>query len=243
MIAGDPNIQSVELVAHALGDLCDELILVGGCAASLLIDAPTAPPPRITYDVDLLAVVTALHRYHALEGKFAQRGFSRDMSPDAPICRWRIGSILVDLMPTDESVLGFSNCWYPHAAESAMRITLPSGRAICLISAPAFLACKFEAFQTRGQSDFVLSHDFEDIINVIEGRSTVVAEIAASAPLLRDYLAAHFAQIIRREDFANILPGLLAYDELHSQRMASVMRRMTTIAAFPGADSAPVQSS
>ena len=243
MIAGDPNIQSVELVANALGDLCDELVLVGGCAASLLIDAPTAPPPRITYDVDLLAVVTALHRYHALEGKFAQRGFSRDMSPDAPICRWRIGSIVVDLMPTDESVLGFSNRWYPHAAESAMRIALPSGRTIRLISAPAFLASKFEAFQTRGQSDFVLSHDFEDIINVIEGRSAVVAEIAASVPRLRTYLAMHFAKIIGREDFANILPGLLAYDELHGQRVVSVMQRITTIAAFPCAESVPLQSS
>lgn len=47
MIAGDPNVRSVELVAAALGDLCDELVLVGGCAASLLVDAPTAPPPRL----------------------------------------------------------------------------------------------------------------------------------------------------------------------------------------------------
>jgi hypothetical protein len=43
VIATDPNIASVELVSAALGDLCDELVLVGGCAASLLIDAPAAP--------------------------------------------------------------------------------------------------------------------------------------------------------------------------------------------------------
>lgn len=232
MIAGDPNVQSVELVAHALGDLCDELILVGGCAASLLIDAPTAPPPRVTYDVDLLAVVTALHSYHALEDKFAQRGFKRDISQDAPICRWHIGSTLVDLMPTDESVLGFSNRWYPHAAESAMRITLPSGRIIRLISAPAFIASKFEAFQTRGQSDFALSHDFEDIINVIEGRATIVPEIAASIPALQHYLAAQFSEVIRREDFHNMLPGLVAYDALHGQRVAAIMQRMTAIASL-----------
>lgn len=59
MIAGDPNVQSVELVAAALGDLCDELVLVGGCAASLLIDAPTATPPRVTYDVDLISAHAA----------------------------------------------------------------------------------------------------------------------------------------------------------------------------------------
>jgi hypothetical protein len=33
VIAGDPNVQSVELVAAALGELCEELVLVGGCAA------------------------------------------------------------------------------------------------------------------------------------------------------------------------------------------------------------------
>ena len=230
MIAGDPNVQSVEFVAHALGDLCDELILVGGCAASLLIDAPTAPPPRVTYDVDLLAVVTALRSYHALEEKFAERGFKRDMSPDAPICRWRIGEILVDLMPTEESVLGFSNRWYPHAADSAMQMTLPSGRSIRLISVPAFLATKFEAFQTRGKSDLVFSHDFEDIINVVEGRAAIVAEVAASTPSLCSYLAAQFSLICQREDFRNVLPGLVAYDALHAQRVAVVTQRMADIA-------------
>lgn len=93
MISNDPNVQNVEMVAAALGDLCDELVLVGGCAASLLIDAPTAPLPRVTYDVDLVAVVTALRDYYALERKFEQRGFVRDVSPDAPICRWKIGAI------------------------------------------------------------------------------------------------------------------------------------------------------
>lgn len=86
----DPNVIRVEVVAEALGDLCDELVLVGGCAASLLIDASTASPARVTYDVDVIAEVAALHGYHALERKFAGRGFSRDVSEDAPICRWRI---------------------------------------------------------------------------------------------------------------------------------------------------------
>lgn len=232
MNAADPNVQSVELVAHALGELCDELVLVGGCAASLLMDAPTAPPPRVTYDVDLLAVVTALHNYHALEEKFAQRGFKRDISPESPICRWHIGEIVVDLMPTDEKVLGFSNRWYPHAAATAVATVLPSGRAIRLIAAPAFLATKFEAFQTRGKSDLVLSHDFEDIINVLEGRAGIVnevAELATSAPELRDYLAAQFAQVSQREEFANVLPGLVAYDTLHAQRVAAVSERIAAI--------------
>jgi len=161
VIAGDPNAATVELVA-----------------ASLLIDTPSAPPPRVTTDVDLIATVTALRQYHALERRFAQRGLTRDRAPDAPISRWRAGSVAVDLMPTDETVLGFSNRWYAEAASSAMRVQLPSGRPFNLISAPAFLGTRFEAFRTRGNADILASHDFEDIINVIEGRSRI-GEIAA----------------------------------------------------------------
>lgn len=233
MIAGDPNVANVELVAVALGELRDELVLVGGCAASLLIDTPTAPPPRVTYDVDLAVAVAALRNYHALERKFARLGFKRDLSPDAPICRWRIGAIEVDLMPTDERVLGFSNRWYREAVASAHKLTLPSGTAINLISAPAFLATKFEAFLTRGKADMLASHDFEDIINVVEGRQCIEDEVRAAEPALRAYLAGQFARIRSAADFMNALPGLLVYDALHAQRVAEVRRRVAAIAAMP----------
>jgi hypothetical protein len=91
----DPNIQLLEVVAQALDDLCDELLFVGGCAAGLLCTSPSAAPARVTYDVDVVAEVVALSAYYLLEEKFAARGFVRDMSPEAPICRWRFGAIEV----------------------------------------------------------------------------------------------------------------------------------------------------
>lgn len=232
MIAGDPNVQSVELVAAALGDLRNDLVFVGGCAVSLLIDTPTAPPPRVTYDVDLIAVVTALRGYHELERKFAERGFRRDIAPDAPICRWRIGDLAVDLMPTDETVLGFSNRWYTEAAATAMRLTLPGGTAINLISAPVFLATKFEAFHARGKADMLASHDFEDIINVVEGRQSIVEEAGAGGAILRAYLVSQFAEILAEPDFKYILPGLVTYDELYAQRVATVEKRLSALAGL-----------
>ena len=36
MIASDPNVAKVELIAKALGPLRERLVLVGGCAAGLL---------------------------------------------------------------------------------------------------------------------------------------------------------------------------------------------------------------
>ena len=108
----DPNLAKVEIVAAALGSLCDELVFVGGCAAGLLLSDPAATQARLTNDVDLVAEVTALRGYHVMEGEFARRGFVRDMSPAAPICRWRCRDIEVDLMPTDARILGFANRWY-----------------------------------------------------------------------------------------------------------------------------------
>lgn len=83
----DPNIAKVELVAHALGALCEELVFVGGCAAGLLITDTAAAPVRVTYDVDLVVEVTALSGYHRMEKQFTKLGFTRDMASDAPICR------------------------------------------------------------------------------------------------------------------------------------------------------------
>ncbi len=232
MIPGDPNVQRVELVANALGELRDQLVLVGGCAVSLLIDSATAPPPRVTYDVDLIAEVAALRDYHALEKAFAQRGFTRDMSPEAPICRWTVGPVKVDLMPTSETVLGFSNPWYTEARRSATRYTLPGGVAINLISAPAFLATKLEAFDSRGGGDMVVSHDFEDIINIVEGRTTLVADIRAASLPLRTHVVQRLAAILADEAFRNTLPGLIAVDELHAQRVTTVLTRLSDVATL-----------
>ena len=232
MRADDPNVAQVELVARALGDLRDELVFVGGCAAGLLCTSPEAPPPRITYDVDVIAEVAALAGYHALERRFAKLGFKRDMFPEAPICRRRIGELEVDLMPTDETILGFSNRWYPEAIRSAQALQLPSGTTIRLISAPAFLATKLEAFATRGRGDLMSSHDLADIINLLDGRLGIEDEIAGIGGELAAYLAERFAAIGNHPDFDNTLPGLVEYDELYDERIHSVRNRARRIAAL-----------
>lgn len=136
MIRPDPNMAMVELIAQALGPLREQLVFVGGCAAGLLLTDPAAGLTRVTYDVDLLAEVTALPGYHRLESEFSRLGFKRDMAKDAPVCRWRFGEVEVDLMPTEDSVLGFANRWYPLVARTRSTRVLPSGMTIRLISAP-----------------------------------------------------------------------------------------------------------
>jgi hypothetical protein len=232
MIRRDPNLIMVERIATALGPLRERLVFVGGCAAGLLLTDPAAALARVTYDVDLLAEVTALPGYHQLEEAFSGQGFKRDLTPDAPICRWRFDEIAVDLMPTDDAVLGFANRWYPLVAKTCRELVLPSGTAIRLIAAPAFLATKFEAFSDRGQGDFLLSHDLEDIINVVDGRPELVNEVAQAPEELRSYLSARFREMLAQSRFHDALPGLIFPDESHAERLALLRQRLKSIAEY-----------
>lgn len=230
MIRSDPNLAMVELIAQALGPLREQLIFVGGCAAGLLLTDPAAGLARVTYDVDLLAEVTALPGYHRLETEFSRLGFKRDMAKDAPICRWRFGEVEVDLMPTVDSVLGFANRWYPLVAQTCQVRVLPSGAKIRLISAPAFVATKFEAFSDRGQGDFLASHDLEDIINVLDGRPELVDEVGQTPDALRAYLAQRCGALLGQSRFMDALPGLIFPDESHTERLAILIQRLEHIA-------------
>ncbi len=97
--------------------------------------------------------------YHQLEMQLRQRGFQEDSRPGAPLCRWCTDDLVLDLMPTQGEILGFSNRWYPLALATAQRQGLPSGRSIRIVTAPVFLATKLEAFRGRGQGNFLFSHD------------------------------------------------------------------------------------
>lgn len=232
MMRRRPNLAKVELIAQALGPLRERLVFVGGCAVDLLLTDAAAAPSRVTYDVDLVAQVAALSGYHALETAFADLGFKRDLSKDAPICRWRLDEIEVDLMPSDSNVLGFANRWYPLVVETAQRVVLPSDLSINLVTAPLFLATKFEAFHDRGRDDWLGSHDLEDIINVLDGRPELVDEIAASPVVVRDALAAYTKNLLAQPQFVSALPGLIFPDESLELRLRLLEQRIKEIAGF-----------
>jgi predicted nucleotidyltransferase len=226
----DPNVAKLQLVAHALGPLREQVVFVGGCAVGLLITDQAAAPVRATADVDLVVSVSALSAYHGIEKELSRVGFKRDMAAEAPICRWRYRGLEVDVMPTDPSVLGFSNRWYPLAVSSAMPLTLPGGVEIRLIAAPVFVATKFEAHTDRGAGDLLASHDLEDIVNVIDGRPNLLDEIAASPGALRKYLAKRCGDLLAQPLFADYLPGLIASGDDQADRAELVYERIRTIA-------------
>jgi predicted nucleotidyltransferase len=181
----DPNLPLLESMVAALGQLCDRFVFVGGCITGLLITEPATPPVRATRDVDVIVQVVSLGEYHALERELERAGFSHDRRQDAPMCRWLAAGAMLDVMPTDQTILGFGNRWYEEAVRTASLRGLPSGKHVRLITAPVFIATKLEAFAHRGDSDFLASHDLEDITTLIDGRPELVAEVVAATAELR----------------------------------------------------------
>ncbi len=221
--AADPNRAILSLVARALGDLCEELVFVGGCATGLLVTSVRAQMVRITEDVDLVAQVTSAQEYHAVESRLESKGFKHDMSPGAPICRWRCNGIEVDLMPSGTEVLGFHNRWYPLAIETAERVRLEDGLTIRLIAAPVFIGTKLEAFKGRGNNDFLLSHDLEDIISVVDGRPELIDESQNAPAELRRYVAAEFGALLDAPGFLEALAGHLPGDSGSQRRLPGLI--------------------
>lgn len=199
----DPNLSVVSLVAHALGALRDEFMLVGGCAVGLLITDTARPQVRQTVDVDMVTEVTSVADYYRSLEPLKKTGFSEDHTADH-MCRWRKGDLILDVMPSQE-VLGHSvNRWYAEAVKAPQKVVLPSGEAIYVITAPLFIATKLESFNSRGNEDY-MHHDMEDILNVVDGRDELLSELAVAPETVREFVREEIDGYLADETFVNQL--------------------------------------
>lgn len=228
----DPNLFVLLPIVRALDDLCESLVFVGGCATGLLVTAQRAQTIRPTTDVDVVVQAVTHADYYAVERAVEARGFKHDQSDDAPICRWLFNGLVLDLMPSGPGILGFHNRWYPRVVQTATRITLPDGQVIRLITAPLFLATKFEAYRGRGRNDYLASHDLEDLLTVIDGRSELIDEIRQVDTELRRYIADEINKLLGEGAFLDALPGQLPSDSASQARLPELLRRLRSIAAL-----------
>ena len=228
----NPNLDILIAAVRRLGSIADEMVFVGGCATGLLLTDPAAPSIRVTEDVDAIVEATTLRKYSHLADGLRERGFIEDMTPEAPICRWRAKGVVLDVMPTNPEILGFGNRWFGPAAVAAVRIELYSGRLIRMVTAPYFLATKFEAFDGRGNRDYLMSHDMEDIIALMDGRAEIAEEVIHSSDDLKSYLAHRFANLLEQQRFIDAIPGHLLPDAASQRRLPMIMNRIRQIAGF-----------
>ena len=226
----DPNLPLLEDAAGKLASFLDEIVFVGGVTLGLLIDDQAAAPIRGTTDVDVIAEIITYADYVEFSERLRQARFTEDVGEKPLACRWHHGNLTLDILPLSKEVLGFTNRWYAPALEHATTLTLPSGESIRVITAPFFLGTKMEAFRGRGKMDYQASHDLEDFIAVIEGRETILAEIAGSRQDLRDYLAEATRALLSETRFVDVLPGFV----LDHERVPLIRDRLATIAKVSG---------
>ena len=208
----DPNLRLLEEAATKLAPFLREIVFVGGVTLGLHITDKAAAPIRSTDDVDVIAEILTYVDYIAFSERLRKAQFTEDTSEEPLTCRWFHGKLKLDVLALSKEVLGYTNLWYERALNHAISFVLPSGQAIRVITAPYFLGTKMEAFRGRGQEDFLASHDLEDFVAVIDGRSTILEEIAGSPGDVREYLAEAARSLLSESRFLDAVPGFVLDD-------------------------------
>jgi len=200
------NLAVVAEVANALGELNDGVVFVGGAIVGVYADDPAADTVRPTEDVDLVLMLVDLNQIQ-LDEALLQKGFQPDMNGHA-ICSYRLGDIAIDIMSATDSLRGPSNRWYSVGFESLQKLDV-EGIIIQVLSAPAYIATKFEAFNDRGQGDHRFSHDFEDIIYVVDNRMVIVEEVLGTDTRIREFLVNEFRNLMKSRHSQEIIESHL----------------------------------
>lgn len=226
------NVAMLMRVVDRLSPLLDRFVFLGGAVTELFITAPGVAGARQTKDVDIVVNVLNLGEYsETLREQLVGLGLREDIREGAPVCRWLLDDLIVDIMPTRGEILDFSCEWYQLAFDTARPVMLPNGTAIRLVTPACFLATKLAAFGDRGRRNPMASHDLEDVIAVIDGRREIVADLAAAQPDLRAYVADRLSQFLARSDAAVLVAAQLMPDSDSQDRLPFVLERIRSLIA------------
>lgn len=197
--------ESLLALHHGLSALPYDFAYLGGCALAVLVTDPSADTIRVTKDIDVMMDIRSRKQFHEADSLLEKSGFRHDTRDGAPICRWVYNGITVDVLPISEDVLGWKSRWFEEALATAHEVNI-AGQMIKVVSPPYFIALKLEAFEERGQGDFLTSTDFEDVVCLFNGRETLVDEIIACETLC-ETLAEKFRRYLRAPDLYDAVEG------------------------------------
>ena len=216
-----------------LRDMLAEMTLVGGASIGMWLDAG-APPARQTNDIDLVVMCRTRVQYYAVAERLRARGLAEDPTSSV-LCRWvsRSGTI-IDVMPVEQDVLGFSNAWYLDAFEEAEPVVLPSGATLPVATTPYLLATKFDAFDSPHRADggdHLASADMHDVVALIDGRTDLERDFASVRPAVRKHVRRRISQPSETQIGLALL-NYLPPDSSAAQRERRIRTRIAWIAAL-----------
>ncbi|MFZ4798675.1 MAG: hypothetical protein ACOYMA_14345 [Bacteroidia bacterium] len=222
------NIAVVAEVARALKDLKSQVVFVGGAVVSLYTDDTAADEIRPTADIDITLNIVNLSNWTQIQEKLSKLGFHPDPFGHA-MCSYKYKDIPVDIMPAEDSPLGPANKWYKIGFSDLWTVKAKD-EEIQILPAPCYLATKFEAFNSRG-TDYRTSHDFEDIIYIIDNRTSIVDEVKNTLPEIKTFLQMELLKLTKSTSYSEILsahihPFILAERQLIVEAKISQIVRL-----------------
>jgi predicted nucleotidyltransferase len=232
------SLQSIDLeilktIVYELSPVLDQLVFIGGATVSLYIDEPQHVDIRETLDVDCVVEVNHRNAYETLSQRLRDIGFSEDMNSEVT-CRFKKGDMILDVIPTDPKILGFSNIWYVDGFKNHV-VKKVETQDIKVFALPYLVASKIEAFKGRGKNHFTASHDLEDIVTLFDGCSKIVTEIQSSGPKVRSYLQVEFNRLINNSQFISSLDAHISDRENLTGRKSIILSKMHKV-ALPNED-------
>lgn len=221
------NLAIVAQIAKGLQELNDKMVFIGGAVISLYTDDPSADEIRPTTDIDMTINLANYTEWLQMHERLAELDFYPDPQGQS-ICSYKFKDIAIDIMPADDTSIGISNTWYKPGIKYIQQIELLQGLKINILPSSYFLATKLEAFKDRGKNDFYGSHDFEDIIYLIDNRTTIVQEIITSEEEVKQFIIQELTAIKNHPHAAEIL-AMHIHPLIRKERFPLLMEKIESI--------------
>src|ERR1051326_1427845 len=168
------NRKVIKKIAHALGELNERVVYVGGAVVSLYANDPAADDVRPTKDLDISMEIASVGELEKLRQELLKKGFAQK-SEDKIICRFRYDDVKVDVMATKEVGWAPANEWFKPGFDHLQEVEV-DGQKIRVLPLSYYLATKFSAYHDRGNHEPRTSHDLEDIAYILDNRTDLVKE-------------------------------------------------------------------
>lgn len=130
------------------------------------------------------------------------------------ICRWTYNGETVDIMPDIDSILGFTNKWYRPGYRHRVEIKIEDDLTIYILPTLYYIATKIEAVKGRGGEDLRFSHDFEDLIYVLNNRQDIADLFNKEKNSdLKEYVSSFAKEILLRQNYREEIECMLPYGD------------------------------
>ncbi len=207
--------QNNEALYHAavlLKDLNEHVVYVGGRIVGLLITDFIEDDIRPTYDIDVAVDIdtTDIVAHYSLQKKLESLGFK----PEGNInCRYVLDDFMIDVMYTDGALQGINSNWYQAGFDNAVSIQIKD-KTIKIFNAVYFIAAKFEAFTERAyrNNDYWDCKDLEDIINIVNGRPSLLMELMQSPKDVVQFISEYFKQLLSEPKWLDAIKAIARHE-------------------------------